>query len=219
VEFTDARIVEAYEYFMERYQGNLIFVVTSDHGLGLGDDKVVGDGPTIRKDKGSLHDFNLRIPFMILPSKQVARHANIDAPCSNIDITPTIADWAGAQLPNPVPGVSLLPAIRGDSTALTDRPLYARVSSFRRLSDGMFLDGKKYIRHFDHTTREVIERYVFEVASDRREVSSISNDFGEFEKILDAVADTRGKAWPAHFGDIPTETQRQLKALGYLSDD
>lgn len=219
VEFTDARIIEAYEYFLGRYQGDLVFVVTSDHGLGLGDDKIIGDGPAVRKDKGSLHDFNLRIPFMILPSDRVVHSANIDAPCSNIDITPTIADWAGVQLTTPVPGVSLLPAIAGDSSSLAERPLYARVSSFKRLSDGMFLDGKKYIRHFDYKTREVISRYVFDVGSDPREVSSITNDFGEFEEILDSVAGTRGTAWPAHFGDIPADTQRQLKALGYLSND
>lgn len=219
IAFTDARIIEIYEYFMQRYDGDLVFIVTSDHGKALGDDMAIGDGPLIRKDKGSLYDFNLRIPFMVLPSKRVAQRVSVDAPCSNIDITPTIADWAGIELPVPVPGISLLPAIGGDSTGLLDRPLYSRVSSFRRLSDGMFLDGKKYIRNFDYKSKNLLARYVFDLESDPREESSISDDFGNLETVLESAAGTHGHSWPAHFGVVPTDTRSQLESLGYLSSD
>ena len=90
IRYVDRHVAALYRYFMERYNGDVIFVVTSDHGRALGDDVHEGAGPKWRKQKHSVHDYNVRIPFLILPSAWVTQARRIPGPCSNVDVAPTI---------------------------------------------------------------------------------------------------------------------------------
>ena len=145
-------MVELYEYFMKRYDGDLLFIVTSDHGRALGDDETIGKGPR-REQKKSVHDFNLRIPFMILPSKLVAGPIRIEQPSNNVDVVPTLLDWLGITPTVELPGVSFLPAIRGKQMPTLDRALYAKMSAFGAAADCVVYRGRKYMREFDPAQR------------------------------------------------------------------
>jgi len=218
VEFIDRKIFELYQYFLRRSGGDLLFFVTSDHGLSLGDDLAVGDGPKWRRLKASPHEFNLRIPFVVLPSDRVTTPARVAASCSNVDFVPTLAEWLGLEWPIAVPGRSLAPALRGRELG-PDPPTYSRMSAFGSRCDGVVVDGRKYMRFFDVASGAVVSRMSFDLAADPRELRTLGDDFGAAAAVLDAQAGDRGIAFAVRDEAPSPEVEEQLRALGYLGDE
>ena len=218
VRFIDARVVELYEFFAERYDGDLLFFVTSDHGRGLSDDLEVGYGPDWRKQKASVHEFNLRIPLAILPGKRVPAGRRIAGPSSNVDFVPTLLDWLDLPAEHPLPGLSLLPAIQTGETLPPDRPIYARHAAFGEHNDAVVLGNRKYVRFFDVDTGDVVMRRVFDVPADPRELRSVSDEFGDAASALEEAAGAGGRTYEAQFRDLSPEVEEQLRELGYLRD-
>lgn len=85
-----------------------IIVVTADHGEMLGDYGAWG--------KVHYHDAAYRIPLVIrLPDGNPAlRGTQIDRPTESIDVTPTILDLLGLDVPDTMDGMSLAPWLRGE---------------------------------------------------------------------------------------------------------
>jgi arylsulfatase A-like enzyme len=216
VRFVDARVAEIYEYFLGRYAGNLIFAVTSDHGRAFGDDERVGPARPERKSKRSLHAFNLHVPFWILPSDLVREARVVDAPSSLVDVVPTLAAWLDLPLPWASPGVSLLPALRGEPSGAAERAVYARISGFRWLSDCIVYGRRKYLRVFDPESGELVESAVFDLARDPRELAPLAGDFGAAAPLLESAAGDHGLAFAARVEELDAETRARLEALGYL---
>jgi arylsulfatase A-like enzyme len=209
--------MELYEYFLKRYDGELIFIVTSDHGRALGDDETIGNGPR-RKQKKSVHDFNLRIPFMILPSRLVAGPVRIEQPSNNVDVVPTLLDWIGITPGVQLPGVSFLRAIRGQQMPALDRALYARMSAFGSASDCVVYRGRKYMRELEPGSAVVSDRAIFDLAADPRETTPLAEEFGSIDPILTEEASDHGLRYPARLEAPSKELEAQLQALGYLHD-
>jgi arylsulfatase A-like enzyme len=218
VRYTDERVVELYDYFARRYDDDLLFFVTSDHGQELGDDERVGYGPKFRRSKGSMHDFNLRVPFLVLPGKHVPEGVSIDAPTSSVDFAPTLLEWLGVEHAHPLPGRSLLGAIRGEAPD-TERTLYATVSAFGKWSECVVRGDRKYMRFFQVPDGAVRARRVFDLDDDPREVRALDDLPADFRTLLNEAAGDRGYAFEAHLDDVDRDLERELQALGYLSDE
>lgn len=214
--YIDQRIIEIYQYFMRRYDGNVLFFVTSDHGRSLGVEREEGYGPQWRKNKESVHDFNLKIPFLILPSHHIQEARTVTEPCTNIDFLPTVLEWLGIKMPYPSPAISLLPAVRGEPIEGQNRALYAIVTSFGQLSDGVVYRNKKYMRFFDPKTRLIIMKRIFDFIEDPQETKSLGEDFGEVEALLQVAAGNHGLAYSSKFEELDPDVIRKLRALGYL---
>ncbi len=89
-----------------QYDDTLI-IVTADHGEMLGDHHAWS--------KFTVHDAAFHTPLIIRQPDNAARAgAVVMQPVETIDITPTILDWVGQDIPNAVDGRSLLPLLRGD---------------------------------------------------------------------------------------------------------
>jgi arylsulfatase A-like enzyme len=216
IRYIDQRIIEIYQYFMRRYDGNVLFFITSDHGRSIGVDTKEGYGPQWRIDKGSVHDFNLKSPFLILPSNHVLEVRTVTEPCMNIDFLPTVLDWLAIKLPYPSPAISLLPAVRGEPLDGQNRALYAKVTSFGQLSDGVVHRNKKYMRFFDPETRQIIMKRIFDLIEDPQEIKSLGDDFGEVDVLLREAAGKHGLAYSSKFDELDPEVIEKLRALGYL---
>ncbi len=88
-----------------QYEHTLI-VVTADHGEMLGDHHAWG--------KMSFHDPAWHVPLILRdPREASARGVSTDLPTESIDITPTILDWIGQDIPPTMDGRSLRPVISG----------------------------------------------------------------------------------------------------------
>ena len=221
IEAMDDAVLELYQAARARYGEDLLFVVTSDHGQALRDDELVGSGPPWRQTKASLHDFNLRIPFYVLPSGFVGPPRRSDVPCSNVDVLPTLLDWLGAGAPEHLPGQSLLPVLDGVANSHAS-PQYARMSAFGYRSDCVVHNGRKRVRWQDVDDGRVVATRTFDVETDPRELDPLALQPETEEPLaatLEALADTAGIAYPARFEDIDDEVLERLRHLGYLQSE
>ncbi|MHC4846096.1 MAG: sulfatase-like hydrolase/transferase [Planctomycetota bacterium] len=219
IRWMDDKVVEIYEYLMARYDGDLIFIVTSDHGMALDDDETIGPGETWRVNKKTVHDFNLRIPFVVLPSDHVTEARRFDVSCSNVDVVPTLFDWLEVEPDWPMPGTSLLPLIRGEADELPERAIYARNSSFGKLNESVVYEGRKYIKHYNHRNGRPTATRVFDLVADPREIESLGEELGEVRPLFDEAKGTHGLAYKDRFEAPSSEVLEGLQALGYLGDD
>lgn len=86
---------------------NTLIVVTADHGEMLGDRHSWG--------KFTVHDAAYHTPLIIRQPGNAGRAGTVvTAPVETIDITPTILDWVGQDIPNSMDGRSLLPLLLGE---------------------------------------------------------------------------------------------------------
>jgi arylsulfatase A-like enzyme len=217
VRYIDERIADLYTYFHARYGGALVFVVTSDHGQNLGDDLTLGEGTPWRQKKASLHDFNLRIPFFVLPGETVPRGVELDAACSNIDVTPTLLAWLGLAGHADVPGVSLLGLLHGEA-ADPARQLYARHSTDHRLEEAVWVGERKLMRYEQVAGKAVDRSCCFDLAADPRETVVLGCSAAEIEELL-RVSSATGRVYPATFAAPDEATRENLDGLGYGGGD
>jgi arylsulfatase A-like enzyme len=217
IEYTDQQVTDIYRFFMERYEGNVLFLVTSDHGRSLGNDIRLGYGKPWRKNKHSCHEFNLRIPFYLLPSKVIPKPLEVPAPCSNVDFVPTILDIVGVKPAYKMVGRSLAPWIRGNPSPVVDRPIYSKVSAFGGFGDSLTLGHHKLIRYFNFKSKQLVLSRLFDLENDPRETVALEQSNADIAKHMDTESgDHLPRFEPEDRGKLPPETEKQLRALGYL---
>jgi arylsulfatase A-like enzyme len=220
--YVDRKVMELYDYLMRRYGGDVLFIVTSDHGRAIGDDRKVGYGPRFRGEKNTVHDFNLRIPFAILPSARVTEAARVSGPTSNIDVVPTLLDWLAIEPTIERPGQSLLPSIRSGEPMPESRHLYARNSAFGFLNDAVLFERHKVVRFFDIDTGAVTERRRFNLAADPRETRAVSEGISASDEVFRRMSGDHGFAFESIFDAVDRGVAEGLRARGYrggASDD
>jgi len=214
--YVDRKVMEIYDYLSRRYDGDVLFIVTSDHGRALGDDQRVGSGRRFRKQKHSVHDYNLKIPFAILPSAHVTQAVRVLGPASSIDVVPTLLEWLEIEAKVERPGTSLLGAIRSGRPIPTSRHLYARNSAFGQLNDALLIDRHKILRFFDVDTGAIVEQRKFDLEVDPRETQPEPYDPSAFAEAFGRVAGDHGMAFEVQFDGVEADVEARLRALGYL---
>jgi arylsulfatase A-like enzyme len=212
--YLDGKIAELFAYFQARYGGELLFVVTSDHGQDLEDDLALADGPPWRVRKASLHDFNLRIPFYVLGGDDVPSGRVLAEPCANVDVAPTLLDWLALPSQGDGPGRSLLPALRGEPYDGRERALYARNETNGRFEEGVVQGGRKLLRYRSPLDGGVLSWRCYDLARDPREERSLPLP-ADGEAALERAADPAGLVFPARYEPLDEERRQQLDDLGY----
>jgi len=215
VSYVDGKVHELYEYFRARYGDRFLFVVTSDHGQDLGDDLAVGDDRPLRQRKASLHDFNLRIPFWILPSALVDAPRVITQPCANVDVAPTLLEWLGLPPQVDGPGASLLGALRGLPYDGEGRVFYARNATGGRFEESVLSAHRKLVHYCDPESEAVRAALLYDLAADPRELHGRPGKTTDLERILQEAAGSHGRSFEARFEEIDPATLERLNDLGY----
>lgn len=86
---------------------NTMVVLTADHGEMLGDRHAWG--------KMSVYDAAYHTPLIIrMPGNEGQAGRRVAEITESIDVTPTILDWVGREIPNAMDGRSLLPLLLGE---------------------------------------------------------------------------------------------------------
>lgn len=88
---------------------NTIVVYLSDNGLTLGEHRSFAG-------KNCAYEACVKVPFIVYAPGMYSQRADTHL-VANIDLAPTIADWAGIAIPDSVDGISLIP-ILDDPSAL-----------------------------------------------------------------------------------------------------
>jgi len=86
---------------------NTVIVFTSDHGFFLGEFGFAG--------KWTPHDVSIRVPMILYdPGMKASRRGQrTDAIALNLDVAPTLLDYAGIEPPDTMQGRSLRPLVEG----------------------------------------------------------------------------------------------------------
>lgn len=114
IDFEVGRMLEALDEL--GITGDTAVFYTSDHGGMVGSHGLCDKGP-------HLYDEEIRIPLIArLPGAPKGRRSA--AFCYNMDLTPTILDMAGAEIPQDLDSESLLPVIRGEKERVREPVAY-----------------------------------------------------------------------------------------------
>jgi arylsulfatase A-like enzyme len=131
-----------------------LILYSADHGLFLGEHGLAG--------KWVMHEESIRVPFLIhyprLPAAM--RGKRLDEMALNIDIAPTILDFAGAKIPKETDGRSLKPLLSGQSTKWREHWFYEHHyhhgGSIPR-TEGVRMADWSYITYFDVKYEELYD--------------------------------------------------------------
>lgn len=134
-----------------------LLVITADHGDEFGEHGDYGHGHTTYQEL-------LRVP-LIVAGPQVAEPGRVvETPVPLLDLLPTLLEVAGAPLPDPIRGQSLLPVLRGGEPA--ERAIYSESPARRTSYDD------KALRLGDY-------KLVYNVKLDRAELYDLAADPAE----------------------------------------
>ncbi|MEM9252764.1 MAG: sulfatase-like hydrolase/transferase [Planctomycetota bacterium] len=88
--------------------------------------ELLGSAGPLRAYKGSFYEGGIRVPYIIRWPGKIKAGQVFEDPVSTMDLYPTFAAAAGAQVPETtqLDGVDLLPYLNGDKDGLDDRTLY-----------------------------------------------------------------------------------------------
>lgn len=84
---------------------NTMVIFTSDNGYYLGEHRL--------GDKRSAYEESMRVPFLVRYPKVVPAGSIIDADTLNIDLAPSMLDYAGVEIPKQMQGRSWRPLLDG----------------------------------------------------------------------------------------------------------
>jgi len=104
----DAHIGRVMQFLKDSGQDdNTLVVLSADHGEMLGDRHSWG--------KFTVYDAAYKTPLIIrMPGNGARAGSVVQQMTESIDLTPTILDWVGQEIPNSMDGASLVPLLRGE---------------------------------------------------------------------------------------------------------
>ena len=97
------KVIEALEKIGELE--NTVIIYSSDNGYFMGEHTF--------KDKRLAYENSIRVPMIIRYPRLIKENTEINEQCLNIDLAPTILDFAGIDKPDYMQGESMLDLIRG----------------------------------------------------------------------------------------------------------
>ncbi|HSU50226.1 MAG TPA: sulfatase [Segetibacter sp.] len=167
------RIVE--ELKKKKLEKNTVIIFSSDNGYSLGDHGLEG--------KWFGQNESIRVPTIVYDGRVEQDHRNNNDMVLNIDIAPTILDYAGVSIPATMQGASMKPLIEGRPTGKSRSGFYyehgydtEKSKVYLPKSEGVVGLKYKYMRYYngmnpDNFFYEELYNYVL----DPFEVQNLAN--------------------------------------------
>lgn len=105
-------------------EDNTIIIFLSDNGGPT--KELTSSNLPLRGGKGQMYEGGIRIPFMMQWNGKIPAGMVYDMPVISLDILPTVAVAAGAEVPQDIDGVDLMPFISGNKSTQAHEYLYWR---------------------------------------------------------------------------------------------
>ncbi|MFQ5667862.1 MAG: sulfatase [Candidatus Binatia bacterium] len=201
------------------------WIITSDHGEGLGNHRWLDHGKMIYNEQ-------IRIPLMLhFPSGAFAGRV-VDRVVENVDIFPTVAALTGESLDGQVPaiqGTSIVPLLLNSHDKLPPRYAFAQRRDFdkrpRRIipERTVYESGKKYALQdgrYKYILRTAATDEFFHVEDDPYEVTNLigspSAGRDRLRNALLAKIDELKRGVTRTPKSVDARTKERLRALGYV---
>ncbi len=154
---------------------NTIIILSSDNGYSLGDHGLEG--------KWFGHDVSLRVPTIIYDGRQLQNKKINENIALNIDIAPTILDYAKVKAPKGMQGESLKSLIDGKANQWRKEFYYNHLLETERLqvylpkSEGLVSLQYKYVRYFnDSNPDNFFYEELFDNSTDPTEIKNLAKE-------------------------------------------
>lgn len=167
---------------------NTVIILLADNGYFLGERQLAG--------KWLMYDNSIRVPLIIYDPRVGASGAetsraeirrDVDDMALNIDVTATIVDLAGIQVPAGYQGKSLLPVVSGRSDSLSrDAVLIEHLWEFDEIppSEGVRTHEWKYLRYIRDPSLEEL----YDLRTDPHESRNLAGNPAHQETLAELRA-------------------------------
>lgn len=211
VRHTDRYVGELHSDLDEIFDGNMLFIVTADHGNHL---EVEDCNSAYKEAKQSLHDFNLHVPLIFADTGALPYHGSSSRNVSLVDVVPTLLAALSLQPDTWLDGVPLWPVMRGGPDE--PRAIHAEVDD-RWVSQAVVEGEIKWI-NLDAPERA---RFEYHWVTDPHELAEPLGkpDAAQAERFRDLELQHTAMELraPDRAGlSLEKETLDQLRALGYV---
>jgi len=202
-------------YKMFRLDKNTLLLVISDHGEEFGDHGSTQHGPF-------LYEELQRMLFLVHGPGSGIAPRRVAANVSQVDVLPTLAEFAGVATPPQAQGVSLWPLIRGEQSGEEPRWAARTLMGHRINTEPPFQENWsasrgpwKYIEHFGRPHE------LFDHRNDRAEQHNVAAQYADVVGELSAAVKAAREAPRDQRGlqvqvPIDQHLEDQLKSLGYV---
>ncbi len=163
---------------IEGLYDDTLIVLSGDHGEEFGENGVY-------REHWSVYEGTQRIPLLVKPPSGADRQLREEL-VTNVDIAPTVADYAGLEVPARWQGRSLRPLVDKEKVSwrdslVVDHGLY---TVQRAIIDDA---GWKLVRTLHPGARDLPEIQLFNLEDDPYEEQDLSAEFGEEVKRLEEI--------------------------------
>ncbi len=195
-----------------------VVVAAADHGEGLGEHGRWNHGPV-------LWNSVLRVP-MILRDSRRTQARRVRQRVGLVDLTPTLLELLGLEVPAGLQGRSLVPGL--DGRKLAARPYFAEAWPNHQYADGRrssddFQENFEnrlavYLNQFKRTTFKGQHR-LFNISKDPEEIAPLQRR--KFKSVADELAELADEFLAMEVGAagndlLDAEDLEELRSLGYL---
>ena len=153
---------------------NTVIIFMGDNGYFLGERQLAG--------KWLMYDNSIRIPLIVYDPRR-EEHKQIDDMILNIDVTATILDIAGVEVPKMYHGKSLMPVITGAEKDMNrDTILIEHLWDFENIppSEGVRTHEWKYLRYVKDKAWEEL----YNLKDDSQEIYNLVDDPKHHDTLL-----------------------------------
>lgn len=208
ISFMDAQMERLFTALKEKgLEDNTLIVLTSDHGEALGEHGHAGHA--------YLYDFNILVPMIVAFPGGRGAGTVFEQQVRVVDVTPTILDVVGLQIPSGLDGVSLQPAADGEKDFVPREAWSYASSSNRGLSLRL---GNRLKMIFNNTPFEPVHGNpkLFNVADDPGEFNNLAEEATESEQFRRRIAERYANEIRALRCELtnPSEAPIPFEAIG-----
>lgn len=211
IAYTDRELGRLFDFVERKFPGEkTVMAVLADHGESLGEHGEYSHGVF-------LYDCTLRIPW-IMVGPGIPKGQRIKDQVRTIDLLPTLMTMLGGDTPSACQGVSLVPSFSGQRISTTysyAETLFPKINMGWAELRGIRSSKWKYIR--------APRSELYDLENDPGETSNLIQRYpADAEKLEYQLRDltSTGDGKPAEevrLNNLNTETEEQLRSLGYVS--
>lgn len=198
-----------------------LVVLASDHGEGLTDHPGIKDG---YRHGFLLYESHLWVPLIVVHSRGDVRPQVVRRPVRNLDIAPTVLEFLGLPIPEPIEGRSLMPLLADPAAevelperfvAETYRPKAAKIAVYD--SEWKYFENRDDWPLLGPRELQAVGQREVGLFTDRIDMEAEVS--WELEEYLERWERSHPKADPTYSdGRLPEGLAGRLKNLGYIGD-